>query len=162
MTRVSGNGSAQEVDPFAGRIHAATGVMAERHNPVDVRELSQGLGPKGGCDVLGHRRRAVDGCDHANEISGRDSTIGTSDAEECFGHVGRLGRFKPSPEGIVPIKISHFEIVGVNMMATGDRRRCKPNDLRVTTYRFACRDVTAGDFVSGWDRFLALQPSRVA
>ena len=75
---------------------------------------------KGGGYVLGHRRRAVDGCDHANEISGRDSTVGTSDAEECFGHFGCLGRFKTGTESVVPVKIAHLQIVGVHMLAAGD------------------------------------------
>ena len=120
VTRISRNCPTQEVDPFAGRIHAAAGVMAERHDTVDVREFLHRFRTKGGGYVLRNGRRAVDGRDHANEISGRDSTIGTSDAEECFGHAGRLSRFKTSPKGIVPIKITHFEIVGVHVLAEGD------------------------------------------
>ena len=103
-------------------------------------------------DIPGRAGRTVDRTDHGDIVSRPDPTVRPRIAAKRP-ELLRLRRLRPlRGKGIVALEQVGFQIMDVDVRASGDRLRCEADDLPVLTHRLAHRDVGQGDLVPQTDR----------
>ena len=104
-------------------------------------------------DGAGHRGRAIDAGQNADEVAGGHAAIGAHIAHEGTVLCRCIG-FDIGTKRVVALEAAfvgpHVQVVGVHMLAGGDGLRRKADDLVVAAHRFACCNVSHGQLVTGW------------
>jgi hypothetical protein len=121
MPHITADGTAQLLNAFAVMVDAATEAVRDRDNAVDVRPRIQRAWRREMLrDQFRHRRRAVDGANHANVVARRHATVSATKALECQ----RVLR-----------EIAHGNVLRMNVRAGLDRLRGESDDLAVAPHR---------------------------
>src|SRR4051812_6629475 len=142
MPRIAGDGPAQQLHRLALAAHAAAGAMAERDDPVDIREFTEDAGMELLGDETRRGGRAIYRGQDAEIVAGRHPAVGAHDPLEGRALALRdvLGRPRIDPEGVIAVEIAHRQIMRVDMLARADRLGREAEDLGVFPDRLAGSD----------------------
>ncbi len=139
------------VEPF--KRQPAAPFMRDREHAVDIGKLllpTAVTKPIG--DIPRGAGRTVDRADHGDIVSRPDPTVRPRIAAKRPEPL-RLRRLRPlGGKGIVALEQVGFQIMDVDVRASGDRLRREADDLPVLAHRLAHGDVGQGDLVPQTDR----------
>ncbi len=146
-------------EAFAGAGHAAAGAVREGDHAVDVRVLGQLLGREVRGDLVRGRGRAVHAGQQADVIARADLPGLAPIAHEGVLHRRHGRRAQVDAELVFDVGGAEFEVVVVDVVASGDVVLGVPDHLRVLAHRLALGDrprrdlMAARDHRAGRDRF---------
>ena len=160
MARIAGQRSMQVLHAVAGRTHAATLIMDDRHETVDTLIARQDdlVGLLGDCAADGGG--TVDAGDDADEIAGRGATVGTAVAHEGARPVGAARRFRRHRRADRQPVLIEGQIVGMNVFARSDLDGCPADRLAVFHHRLADMDGMDRHLVAGIDPAIGAHATR--
>src|SRR5215210_1373269 len=154
MPRVARQRAAQDVEPFAGR-HATARLVRQRDDPINVRELRQGLvscervALEGISDQARGVGAAVYGCQDADVVACRDTPVRTDDPLERGRLWNVVGRLSIHAIGVVLREVAHTHIVDMHMLPWSDGLGREANNLIVLPDRLTQLDPAYSHLVPG-------------
>src|SRR3954463_1973751 len=163
MPRIARERAAQELKPLAGR-HATAGLVRQGHDPIDVRELCEGLiarervALEGIGDQACRVGAAVYGCEDADVVAGRDAPLPTDDPLECGRLWDVVGRLGIHAVGVVLREVAHAHVVDMHVLPWSDGLGREADNLVVLSDYLTLFDPAYGHLVSGWDPLRRVYP----
>ena len=135
------------------KLQAASTLVRERHDAVDVRIVAQrGLGKTAG-NVLADRSRTVDRRDHGDVVAGSRLAVAAAvTAERTIGN-RRGWRRNVLRTGVLPLKLLQRQVVTVHPLSRRDVLRRVTNHLAILPDRLLRPDRVDGHFVAHGHRF---------
>jgi hypothetical protein len=127
--------------------------MRYSDDTVDVRVSTEDFRSEMSRDAARHGSRAVNRRQNANIVARADAAFRTLKAKK--GSSGRWGKkfswTGVRADGIVSIEVADDQVVSMNVITLGDWMRGKTDDLIELTDRFALRDRSQRELVTGWN-----------
>jgi hypothetical protein len=120
--------------------HSATGLVGQRDDTVDIREIRQRIvaGERVAAEHVGdHARdmsRAVHARQDADVVACRNFPVRTADAFEGRGSIDEIRRPRIGAVGVILGEIAHLQVVHMDVLAGRDRGGCKADDLAIAPH----------------------------